>query len=72
MQPEKALCPIEVTVLGTDTEVRELHREKAYCSMDVKLEGLAKTTEDRAVHPEKALWPMDVTEVGIVTDFMPH
>ena len=64
LQPEKALSPMDVTLLGMTTDVSPLQPEKAKPPMDVTL--LPIETDVRPLQPENALSPMSVTLFPIV------
>ena len=71
MQYEKAWSPIDVTLVGMDTEARSKHSQKAFVPIDVTLVGM--DTEARPKHSKKAQSPIDMRFefLGIVTEVRP-
>ena len=65
-QPQNALSPMLVTLLGMVTEVREEQEQKAETPMLVTLFGMV--TEVRDEQLKKASSPMLVTLLGMVTE----
>ena len=63
---QNALLPIDVTLLGMDTDVRLEQSEKAPSPIDVTL--LPIVTDINLQQLKKALIPIDATLLPIVTD----
>ena len=65
VQPEKALLPTDVTLLGIVTEVKPVQPWKAEAPIDVTLLGMVIEVK---LQPEKASSPIEVTLLGMVIE----
>ena len=65
-QPEKARCPMLVTLLGIVIEVSPLQPKNALSPILVTLLGIAMV--DNEEQPQKAAVPIVVTLLGMIVD----